>query len=223
MLYRAISSLIVVLGISACGGSKVTVEADLKEQDSQQQGIQTELSPGEMLAVVSVSPSTGDDLVECLELALIKEGLESSLVSSRKLRDSMFPWFEPGIAPHGAEKLQRLMELPLVDERIDRLGLRYLVTLSGETSSSSDSWGGCAGGGMGAACVGGMSTRKATDLTAKVLDVDSLEDIAEIKASGSGKSEVGMIVIIPYFVASATESDTCAALAERIVALLNSS
>ncbi|HSS63899.1 MAG TPA: hypothetical protein VLS27_05655, partial [Gammaproteobacteria bacterium] len=57
-------------------------------------------------------------------------------------------------------------------------------------------------------------------LTARILDLTSLEEVGQIEASGSGKSEVGMIVIIPYFVASSAESETCAALATRIVGFL---
>jgi hypothetical protein len=65
-----------------------------------------------------------------------------------------------------------------------------------------------------------MTAQEETSLTAKILDLKNFEELGRIEAPGSGKSELGMIVNISYFPASAGESDTCAALARRIVELL---
>lgn len=219
MFCRIIGLCVFVLSTASCGGSKVSVQDSWQEQEAVPEGGFRKL-PDERLALVSVSPSTGAALVECVEEALYKQEPDLALIPSREFRDSMFPWFEPGIAPEGIEKLETVMTEAGVKRRIGELSLRFLVTLSGGTITRPGSWGGCIGGGMGAACVGGMSSEKQTDLTARILDLTSLEEVGQIEASGSGKSEVGMIVIIPYFVASSAESETCAALATRIVGFL---
>ena len=81
---------------------------------------------------------------------------------------------------------------------------------------NSDSWGGCAGAGPGAACVGGASFDNRTDLTAAILDLKSSRSVGKLEATGSGTSKVGLIILLPYFVFTPTEAVTCDALAERI-------
>ena len=222
MLYRTIGLLFLALAVTSCGGSKVSVQDSWLEQDAERKR-KKGIAPGEMLAIFSVSPSMDEDLVECVESALHKHGRKLELVSAREFRDAMFPWFEPGLAPDSPEKLGAVMDKAGVSKRVDELRLRYLVALSGGTVSTPGSWGGCVGGGMGAACIGGMSWDKESDWTAHILDLKSLREVGQIEASGTGKTEVGMLVLIPYFVASAAESDTCAALAGRIVAFLKDS
>ena len=215
MPFRVISLCVLVLATASCGGSKVAVQDTWREKQED-----TDISSGKSLVVVNTLPAPGNGLVECVELALYKRDRDLVVIPSDEFRDSMFPWFEPGIAPESAQELEELMGRSVVKTRLDELKLRYLVTLSGESITRPGSWGGCAGGYAGAACVGGLSSDKEINLTASILDLESLEDVAQFEAKGSGKSEVGMIVIIPYFVASSAESDTCSALAERIVAFL---
>lgn len=47
------------------------------------------------------------------------------------LRDALFPWLDPGVAPTTAEEFANLLETRLVRERLNALGVRYFVVLTG--------------------------------------------------------------------------------------------
>ena len=49
------------------------------------------------------------------------------------LIDVLFPWFEPDKAPESKEDLEALFRNRLVQERIDKLDVRYVIALSVET------------------------------------------------------------------------------------------
>jgi hypothetical protein len=215
MFSRVASLCALTLSLAACGGSEVTVK-----DTGQAKRHQSRSSSGESLTIVGTVSGTEESLVECVESALYKQDPDLSLIPSREFRDATFPWFEPGTAPDSAEALEQAMGKAAIGKSFDELGLRYLVMLSGATTSKPGSWGGCVGGYAGAACVGGMSTNEETNLTVRILDLKDIRELGQVEASGSGKSELGMIVIIPYFLASAAEADTCAAVARRLVEFL---
>ena len=181
---------------------------------------EVELEPGETLAIVNASPATLDDVVQCVEHALHKEAPDLTFVSSSVFRDRLFPWFEPATAPDSVEELTEVLGNLPVRQRMQEFALRYVIAVSGDTDENTDTWGGCFGGYAGAGCVGGLLLNKKTDLAATILDVRYLRQVSELAASGSGSSQAGMIVIVPYVTVSSTESSTCRVLAERIVEVL---
>jgi hypothetical protein len=210
---RAVAACILGLAAIACGTNTLSVRGERQVQE-------TGIEPGEALTVVNASPATLDDVLQCVENALYKEAPNLAFVSSSVFRDSLFPWFEPATAPDSVEDLTEVLGNPAVRQRIQAFGLRYVIAVSGETDENTDSWGGCFGGYAGAGCVGGVLLNKKTDLAATILDVKYLRRISELAASGSGSSQAGMIVIVPYVTVNSTESSTCRVLAERIVQVL---
>ena len=181
-------------------------------------GQQEKIAAGESLTIVSVSSSTTEDVLGCVEDSLRKRAPELTIIPFRKFRNSMFPWFEPSTTPGSDEELAQLMGKSNVRQRVMDFGLRYVVALSGRTQATGiDSWGGCFGGYAGAACVGGNSLDRRTNLTAAILDLKSSRSVGEIEATGSGTSQMGLILLLPYLIVTPTESVTCDALAQRIV------
>lgn len=209
----AVAACILGLVATACGTNELSVRGERQVQD-------IGFEPGEALTIVNASPATLDDIFQCVEHALYKEAPDLTFVSPSMFRDSLFPWFEPATAPHSVEELAEVLGNPAVRQRMEGFALRYVIAVSGDTDENTDTWGGCFGGYAGAGCVGGLLLNKKTELAATILDVKHLRQISELAASGSGSSQAGMIVIVPYVTVNSTESSTCRVLAERIVQVL---
>ena len=206
-----------MLVAASCATSTVEV------QDTRP-GLRGGIAADESLTIVSVSSSISEDVLKCVEDSLRGEAPALIVVPSRKFRDSMFPWFEPSTMPGSDDHLAQLMGKPSVRQRVMDLGLRYVVALSGGTyTAGNDSWGGCAGGYAAAACVGGMTIDMKTDLTAAILDLTSSQSVGEIEATGAGTSGAGLILLLPYFFISSTETYTCRALAHSIARFVSGS
>ena len=58
-------------------------------------GQQEKIAEGESLTIVSVSSSTSEDVLGCVEDSLRKQAPGLAVIPFRKFRNSMFPWFEP--------------------------------------------------------------------------------------------------------------------------------
>jgi len=207
------------LGISALlAVSCAPTTIDIKNKHA---GPRLELAEDGALTFVVLSKSIPEDLVACLEGGVGEQAPDLAVVPSRQFRDSLFPWFEPSTAPRSDADFVALMERRDVWRRIEDLGLRYVVSLTGGSETvGSDSWGGCVGGYAAAACVGGAQIERKTNLTAAIHDLSARRSAGEITATGSATFEAGLILLVPYILVTTTETDTCLALAQGIGAFI---
>lgn len=214
MLHGAIALGVAALLAVSCAPTTIEIENGRADQP-------LKMAKDEALTFVALSKSISEDLVACVEGALSEQELDLTIVPSRQFRDSLFPWFEPSTAPRSDDDLVSLMDRPAVFRRIDDLGLRYVVSLTGGSETvGNDGWGGCAGGYAAVACVGGAEVERKTELTAAVYDLTARQSVGEVTATGSGTFEAGLILFVPYILVSTTEADTCHALAHRVGAYI---
>jgi hypothetical protein len=214
MLRGALAFGVAALLAVSCAPTTIEIEDDRAGQP-------LELAEDEALTFVALSKSIPEDLVACVEGSLGEQAPDLTIVPSRQFRDSLFPWFEPSTAPRSDSDLVALMGRPAVLRRIEDLGLRYVVSLTGGSETvGNDGWGGCAGGYAAVACVGGAGIERKTDLTAAILDLTARRSVGEVTATGSGTFEAGLILLVPYILVTSTEADTCLALAHRVGALI---
>ena len=83
------------------------------------------------------------------------DGVPFRIYGEQEFTDAMFPWFEPSTAPANATGLKTLLARPGVSDRLNQIGVRYIVWLDGNTVKSDG--GGfitCAAGPVMAACIG---------------------------------------------------------------------
>lgn len=76
-----------------------------------------------------------DDRIEtrfarCIADAFPPPGAFSRDSPAAALRDAMFPWLDPEVVPITEEDFARLLETALVRERLENMGIRYLVVLT---------------------------------------------------------------------------------------------
>ena len=91
-------------------------------------------SPAKTLAVLSINRSS-EDFAECVLKGMHRANRKLTFVDSQEFRDTFFPWFEPGTAPEEADDLVLLLNKPLVQEKINQLGLGYVILVSGTTDT----------------------------------------------------------------------------------------
>ena len=94
------------------------------------------------------------------------------IYGEQEFTDAMFPWFEPSTAPANAAGLKVLLQRPGVTERLQQIGVRYVVWLDGNTRKT-DGGGSvaCAAGPGGAGCIGVGWWEKESGYVASVWDM----------------------------------------------------
>ena len=170
-----------------------------------------EIAPGDAITVVGLT-GTSEDVLECIDDALRNLMPGVKVIPPAEFRETMFPWFEPNVAPKATDTLSRLLRRTTVKRRIDALRVRYVVTIGGGTVGTSSPLRGS--GSLGA------SFQHSTKLTAGILDLKKARLVNEIEAGAKGGGAIGLFVMIPIFVSPGTETITCKAIAERVVAFV---
>jgi len=130
------------------------------------------------------------------------------------LRDALFPWFDPGVAPTTAAEVSALLEQRLVREQLNILGIRYLILFSGGTSSTSRT------GDVGMlpylGIWGSWSTDRSFRLATAIWDVKYRAAVGSGQLAWSESQEGVWLGLFPAFHSSSTESQVC----EKIVELV---
>jgi len=121
------------------------------------------------------------------------------IYGEQEFTDALFPWFEPSTAPANAQGLRVLLQRPGVTERLQEIGVRYVVWLDGSTRKT-DSGGSvaCAAGPGGAGCIGLGWWEKESGYVASVWDMDNAAEIGSVSADVTGTSVlIGAVAPIP--------------------------
>jgi len=198
---------------AACGS------ADLKISGSEI-AARPAVAQDETLALIAMHEGLDPKLRDCVEAALRENLVRVTFIPGEQFQNAMSPWFQPNDVPQEDEHLVRVLAEPEVAMGVKSLGVRYVIGLNGAANREDSQWGGCVGGYAGAACVGGMGSRNKVRVSATILDVKAGEVAGRIDVQGSGKNEVGMLVLVPYVWVTPTQSQVCKAFSDRIASVV---
>ena len=130
--------------------------------------------------------------------------------SGARLRDALFPWLDPGVAPTDTDGVRMLLGRPTVRARLAALGVGKLVLFTArdvEGREKNKMY--CAAGYNAGACFGIYESR-----TGYAVDL-AVWDVARRELLGTDRAEVtqtlgavGVLVPIPFF--SSTAAEACA-------------
>ena len=121
------------------------------------------------------------------------------IYGEQQFADALFPWFEPSTAPANVAGLRKLLERPGVTERLEQIGVRYVVWLDGSTRRT-DGGGAfsCAIGPGAAGCIGLGWWEKQSGYVASVWDLRTGMELGSVSADVSGTSVlIGAVAPIP--------------------------
>ncbi len=139
-----------------------------------------------------------------------------NVVAEQEFRDALFPWFEPRTAPANASDLPELISQPELAERLESLGLRYLIWVQGDTDRT-DSAGSltCSVTATGAGCFGFLTWEMDAGYEAQVWDVRSGNLAGRVSSEAVGTSYMPAVVVPLPFIAP-VRSSACSSLAQQL-------
>ena len=184
----------------------------------------TGIGEGESVVIMAKSYHLGNETeakyIRCIEDSLARGSAGLRVIPHKEFVDSLFPWFEPRTAPSETKGLAKLMERPGVADKIEDLGVRYIIWLDGDTEKVAG--GGslsCAAGPGGGGCFGFAWWQNDSDYDAYIWDLQGLESAGTISADVSGTSFLPALVI-PIPLIARTQARACKALAEQLRAFI---
>jgi hypothetical protein len=143
------------------------------------------------------------------------------IYGEQEFTDALFPWFEPSTAPANAAGLKVLLQRPGVTERLQQIGVRYVVWLDGNTKKT-DGGGSvaCAASPGGAGCIGVGWWEKESDYVASVWDLQTATEIGQVSTDVTGTSVlIGAIAPIPII--TPVRRKACDRLSEQLRSFLS--
>ncbi len=142
------------------------------------------------------------EFIQCISSALARGSNGLNVYSSTRFEDTLYPWFEPSMAPLSTGELAQLLQRPEVMTRVRDTGVRFVVWLDGSTDRVASGGGiSCAAGMGGAMCMGLSWWEDDARYDATVWDILDMSDAGTIHADVKGRSIMPAIVIpFPFVV-----------------------
>lgn len=163
-----------------------------------------------------------EGFVECISESLARGNNAIEVHPTQDFEDTLYPWFEPSMAPLSTEELSELLEKPGVMDRVKDTGVRFLVWLDGSTERTSSGGGiSCAAGVGGAGCMGLAWWEDDARYDATVWDIEQLESAGTIYADFRGRS-VMPAIIIPIPLIARPQAQACRGLTDQLREFLTS-
>ena len=156
----------------------------------------------------------------CVEKAMHKLEPQRVLVPGKDFQDALFPYFEPDTAPKSVPELTALLTRPVVQQRVETMGVRYVAVILGHSGTSEESGGILCGVGFEfGGCFGLSSNEERTEITVAIWDLQVPQASAETAGSDTGKNVMlGLGIPIPFF--TDTKNPACADAARKILAAI---
>ena len=209
---RHFTLFLLLLGNAAC----TTINVDhIRMTDS------LELLKGESVVVLGrkhlAEIETESSLVECLG-GKLKSGVKRvSVIPEQTFIREFYPWFEARTAPQHPEKLKRVLEQPLLSQRIQDLGIRYFIWVEGSTERTGSAGSmSCSIAPGGGGCFGFGTWEDTSDYETSIWDVSSFEEVGRISTEAVGTSYMPAFVV-PIPLLAQVESDACRGMGKQLV------
>jgi hypothetical protein len=195
------------------------------------------LTKDQAIVVLSAESTAEDESghAACVRDAIASTGSSIRLMTASAFRDATFPWFET----HDVEEaIAELKSMPSISGGIEQIGVRYVISVGGQTTASSfqdTGWSGgsgqgggyigkhglmlCGAGAGGAGCLGFLAWQRTSDLSALVWDLKRGMQTAAIAAKVTG-TNVMPAFVLPIPIIAPTETAACKALGYHLAQFL---
>lgn len=156
------------------------------------------------------------ELVTCVASELRSGAQGIQVVPDEEFINALYPWFEPRTAPLSLERLENLLDRPILRQAIDQYAVRYIIWIEGTTETTDTSGGiSCTISAAGGGCLGmGMWDDEST-YEASIWDFRELREAGRISVDSRGTSYMPAVIIPIPFLAQ-VQNDSCRGLGEQI-------
>ena len=165
---------------------------------------------------------TESGFVDCVSRAVAGGNRDFGVMSESDFVDATFPWFEPRTAPLDADDFSAVVAHPLLSERIQEIGVRYLVWIEGTTQRTSETGTvNCTmvSGGI-PACFGFLSWENDSSYEASVWDVHHGVNVGRVRSEAVGTSFVPALVV-PIPIVARVRQSACHSLSDQLRSFLS--
>lgn len=160
---------------------------------------------------------TRRSFVECVANRTSTGANSIQVIQDQAFLDALFPWFEPRTAPLELVELGKLVSRPEIADRINEIGVRYIVWIEG-TTERRDQAGtlqcAVASGGL-PACFGFLSWEGASDYEATIWDISNQINVGKLSSEARGVSFVPAVIVPLPFIAR-VQASACNTLSDQI-------
>ena len=164
---------------------------------------------------------TKASFVQCVGDVVSRGRGAISVVNEGVFLDAMFPFFEPRTAPMRTGHLEQLMAVDVAANKIEELGIEYIVWLDGITERSAQSGSiSCTIGPGGGGCFGFGTWTDDSNFEAEIWDLDTMTSVGSISTDSNGQSYMPAIVI-PIPLIARVEANACSALGGQLKQFIN--
>lgn len=184
---------------------------------------QLDVLSGSTVAVLgrrhSADYETEPFIVKCIGDQMDKTTKEFQVLNEEQFSDRLYPWFEPRTAPLKPERFRKLLDDQRIAERVDAMGVEYIVWVDG-TTKTTDSSGSlsCALAPGAAGCIGFSTWEKDSTYEVEVWDMKTFDEVAELSSQGTGRSYMPAIVI-PIPMIARVKTNACKGIADQIMSM----
>lgn len=165
---------------------------------------------------VASNYDTEVDLVSCVgdSLEAGRSGLK--VIPEQEFIDSLYPWFEPRIAPMRVAALHRLIKNEKIAEAMDQYHISHIIWIDGKTETTDSSGSiGCSIGAGGAGCFGFGTWDQESEYEASIWDYRHQELLGKVSTDATGTSYMPA-VIIPIPLIARVQANACRGMAEQL-------
>jgi len=209
---KFISTAAALLFLSAC----TTINVDhVRLKDT------AELKKGDAMVVLgrhqTAEIQTEASLVSCIGGRLARGTGEVRIIPESEFVDSFYPWFEARTAPLHPKKLRKVLDQPLVAEKIKALNIRYFVWVEGSTERTNSAGSmTCSVGPGGGGCFGFGTWEDTSDYETTIWDLETFTEVGRVSTEAVGTSYMPAFVI-PIPLLAQVEGDACQGMGNQLV------
>jgi len=161
-------------------------------------------------------------IVDCIGGQMDRTSAEFNVITEEQFADRLYPWFEPRTAPLKPARFKKLLDDPMIAERVDAMGVQYIVWIDGKTETTDSSGSlSCAVAPGAAGCIGFSSWEKDSTYEVEVWNMDTFDAVAELSSQGTGRSYMPAIVV-PIPLIARVKTNVCKGIADQIMSMFSS-
>ena len=162
-------------------------------------------------------------IVDCIGDQMDKTNTSFQVINEEQFSDRLYPWFEPRTAPLKPERFRKLLDDQRIAERVDAMGVQYIVWVDGNTKTTDSSGSlSCALAPGAAGCIGFSTWEKDSSYEIEVWDMKTFDQVAELSSQGTGRSYMPAI-IVPIPMIARVKTNACKGIADQIMSMFEAS
>ena len=203
---------VITLSIFLLGGCVTATVEEVRERA-------TGITMSDAVVVLGRRSRPSNNETEIDFIACVADNLDDNAIkvlNEQEFVDATFPWFEPRTAPVSANELPALLDEPLLAQRLEQLGLRYVIWVQGQTKRVSQSGSmTCGVGAGGGGCFGFLTWENDASYEASIWDTQQQRAAGRVSSDAAGTSYMPALVV-PIPIIARVQNNACTGLANQL-------